>query len=62
MNLRRVTCLDGTSYKVGEALARGTVEEIFIKYLTDTLIEVQVETSAGTIHIPYHAVLLYIEE
>ena len=62
MNLRKVTCLDGTSYKVGEVMAKGTVKEIFIKYLTNNLIEIQVKTSTETIHIPYHAVLLYIEE
>ena len=62
MNLRKVTCLDGTSYKVGEVMAKGTVKEISIKYLTYNLIEIQVKTSTETIHIPYHAVLLYIEE
>ena len=62
MNLRKVICLDGTSYKVGENLAKGTVKEIFIKFLTDTLIEVLVKTSTDTIHIPYHAILLYSEE
>lgn len=62
MNLRKATCLDGTSYKVGEVMAKGTVKEIFIKYLTYNLIEIQVKTSTETIHIPYHAVLLYIEE
>ena len=41
MNLRKVTCLDGTSYKVGEVMAKGTVKEIFIKYLTNNLIEIQ---------------------
>lgn len=62
MNIRKVTCLDGTSYRVGENLSTGAVKDISIKLVTDTIFQILVKTTNGTIHIPYHAVLLYIEE
>lgn len=59
---KKVTCLDGTSFCVGEILATGTVKEIFLTYMEDNSKEIIVKTTTNTIHIPYHAVLLYIEE
>jgi len=72
MSIRKVTCLDGTSYHVGLLLPKnklmnteGTVKEIFLCTFdfNSLMCEVVVQGSNGTeIHIPYHAVLLYIEE
>ena len=61
MVYKKVTCLDGTSFRVGEILATGTVKEIFFTFLDDGK-EIIVKTTHNSIHIPYHAVLLYIEE
>lgn len=61
MEIRKVSCLDGTSYRVGENLSTGQVKEIFLTFLDDGK-EIIVKTTHNSIHIPYHAVLLYIEE
>lgn len=65
MVIKSMTCVDGTSYRVGENLSKGTVKEIFLSTFEYNVLmcEVIVKTSAGKeIHIPYHSVLLYIEE
>ncbi len=62
MSIRKVTCLDGTSYRIGENLSTGQVKEISVYFLAGQKVEFLVKTTHNTIHIPYHAVLLYIEE
>lgn len=72
MSIRKVTCLDGTSYHVGLLLPKnklmnmeGTVKEIFLSTFEFNvhMCEIIVHGSNGVeIHIPYHAVLMYIEE
>ena len=66
MVIKSVACIDGTNYRVGENLNKGTVKEIYLTTFEFNVnmceVVVRVTGSERNIHIPYHAVLLYVEE